>query len=305
MSGSQNISVLIPCLNEEKTIKNVIDDIKHQLPNATFHLFDNNSSDNSIKEGLRCGANIHEVKFPGKGNVVRRMFSDVDGDLFILIDADNTYDVSKIKEMIRIFNDKNLDMLVARRVASEKQAYRLGHKLGNKIFSSLVKLIFGNQIDDLFSGFRIFSRRFIKSFPGNSKGFEIETELTIHALEQRLPIYEVDCNYRSRPQGSVSKLNTLKDGIRILNVILILIKDERPLFFFTILSILFFLLSLSFGTPVLYEFFETGYVEKIPSAILASINMVISFLCFFSGLILDVIKKTRHEIKRLNYMLNK
>ena len=196
-------------------------------------------------------------------------------------------------------------MLVARRVSVEKSAYRFGHVIGNKVFSDLVKIIFGTHISDLFSGFRVFSRRFVKSFPGNSKGFEIETELTIHALEQKLPVAEIDCNYKSRPAGSLSKLNTIQDGLRILKVILVLIKDERPLIFFSLLSLFFLIFSLSLGVPIFINFVETGLVDKIPSAILSAINMVIAFLSFFSGLILDVIKKSRHEMKRLNYLMNK
>ena len=230
------------------------------------------------------------------------MFADVEGEIYIMIDADNTYLINNINKMIKFFIEEQLDMLVAKRVSVEKKAYRFGHIFGNKIFSKLVKLIFGNQIDDLFSGFRIFSKRFVKSFPGNSKGFEIETELTIHALEQRLPMGEMICKYKSRPIGSFSKLSTLKDGFRILNVILVLIKDERPLFFFSILSLFFVIFSFIVGIPVIISFLQTGLVEKIPSAILAAINMVIGFLCFFSGLILDVIKKMRQENKRLTYL---
>ncbi|MDC3091880.1 glycosyltransferase, partial [Rickettsiales bacterium] len=240
-----------------------------------------------------------------KGNVVRKMFADVDGDVFVMIDADDTYDVKNINQMIDNLIQNDLDMLVARRKSVEQKAYRFGHKLGNILFSYLVKIIFGNQIDDLFSGFRVFTRRFVKSFPGNSNGFEIETELTIHALEQRLAVGEMDCDYKSRPSGSSSKLNTIQDGLKILRVILVLIKDERPLFFFSSFAVFFVFFSLILGIPIILNFMETGLVEKIPSAILAAVNMVIAFLSFFSGLILDVIKKSRHERKRLNYLMVK
>ena len=299
---NKKIVVLIPSLNEEKTVGSVIKEFKKILPLANIHVFDNNSYDKTKLIAKKLGVIVHNVKEKGKGNVVRRMFADVEGEIYIMIDADNTYLINNINKMIKFFIEEQLDMLVAKRVSVEKKAYRFGHIFGNKIFSKLVKLIFGNQIDDLFSGFRIFSKRFVKSFPGNSKGFEIETELTIHALEQRLPMGEMLCEYKSRPIGSFSKLSTLKDGLRILNVILVLIKDERPLFFFSILSLFFVIFSLIVGIPVIIGFLQTGLVEKIPSAILAAINMVIGFLCFFSGLILDVIKKMRQENKRLTYL---
>ena len=305
MKHDLKIVVLIPCLNEEKTISNVILDFKKKIPGSTIHVFDNSSSDNSKKIAQDAGAIIHNIEYKGKGNVVRRMFADVDGDIFIMIDADDTYDTKNINKMINTLLSNDLDMLVARRNSVEEKAYRFGHILGNKLFSYLVKIIFGNQIDDLFSGFRIFTRRFIKSFPGNSHGFEIETELTIHALEQRLAVGEMDCNYKSRPSGSSSKLNTIQDGFKILKVILVLIKDERPLFFFSSFALFFFLFSLILGIPIIFSFMETGLVAKMPSAILAAVNMVIAFLSFFSGLILDVIKKSRHERKRLNYLTMK
>ena len=296
------IVVLIPSLNEERTISTVINKFKKKIPSAEIHVFDNNSVDNTKLKAKKAGALVHDVQYKGKGNVVRRMFADVEGDIFIMIDADDTYDISKLDSMLKLFKEKNLDMLVGKRVCKDKNAYRFGHIFGNKLFSKFVKLIFGNQIDDLFSGFRIFSKRFIKSFSGNSKGFEIETELTVYALEQRLPVAEIECNYKSRPPGSFSKLSTFSDGLKILNVILVLVKDERPLFFFSILAIFFFTFSLVVGLPVVFNFFETGLVEKLPSAVLASINMVIGFISFFSGLILDVVKKSRHERKRLNYL---
>ena len=296
------IVVLIPSLNEERTISTVINKFKKKIPSAEIHVFDNNSVDNTKLKAKKAGALVHDVQYKGKGNVVRRMFADVEGDIFIMIDADDTYDISKLDSMLKLFKEKNLDMLVGKRVCKDKNAYRFGHIFGNKLFSKLVKLIFGNQIDDLFSGFRIFSKRFVKSFSGNSKGFEIETELTVYALEQRLPVAEIECNYKSRPPGSFSKLSTFSDGLKILNVILVLVKDERPLFFFTILAIFFFTFSLVVGLPVVFNFFETGLVEKLPSAVLAAINMVIGFISFFSGLILDVVKKSRHERKRLNYL---
>ena len=305
MNQLKKIVCLIPCLNEEQTLVKVINDLNKYLSKPEIHVFDNNSKDNSLSLAKQNGAIVHSVSDLGKGNVVRRMFADVSGDVFVMVDADDTYELKNLDSMIKKLLNENLDMIVGKRISSTVNAYRTGHKLGNRIFSKLVKLIFGDVIDDLFSGLRIFSKRFVKSFPGHSSGFEIETELTIHALEQRLPVAEVDCNYKARPQGSVSKLNTFKDGFRILNVILILIKDEKPLLFFSILSFSFIFLSLFLGIPVILEYLETGLVDRLPTAILSGLNMIIAFLSFFSGLILDVIKKSRHERKRFNYVMIK
>ena len=302
MLSKKKIAVLIPCLNEEKTISDVIKKIQAKLDLADIYLFDNNSSDNSRAIAKKAGALVFNVRRRGKGNVVRKMFSEVSADIYIMVDGDDTYDIINIEKMVNLLEKEKLDMVVAKRISNDPTAYRFGHKIGNKIFSNLVKYIFGSQAGDLFSGFRVFSRRFVKSFPCNSIGFEIETELTIHALEQRLDISEVNCIYSSRPLGSESKLKTFGDGIKILNLILILIKDEKPLLFFSILSFIFLILSLTIGIPVIIEFINTGLVDRFPSAVLAGIIMVISFLCFFSGLILDVVKKTRHEIKRLSYL---
>ncbi len=297
-----NVAVLIPCLNEQKTIYDVVKDIKYKLPNAKVYLFDNNSTDNSKKLAKKAGAVIFDVLTKGKGNVVRRMFADIDADVYVMIDGDKTYETSNIQNMVDTLVNNKLDMVVGRRVTDDEHAYRFGHEIGNKIFSFLVKYIFGNSINDLFSGFRVFSKRFVKSFPCHSIGFEIETELTIHALEQKLATIEIDCRYFSRPDGSKSKLKTYEDGIKILNLILILVKDEKPLLFFFIFSLLFLAISLFLGVPIIFDFFETGKVDRLPTAILAGLNMIIAFLCIFSGLILDSLKKFRHEQKRLQYL---
>ena len=245
-------------------------------------------------------------KKKGKGNVVKRMFSDnLDANIYVMLDGDDTYDTSKIKQSIDTFHTEKYDMLVAKRVHSNPSAYRRGHVIGNQMFSRFVNFIFGNDISDIFSGYRIFSKRFIKTFPQNSKEFEVEAELTIHALEQGFKVGEFECLYKPRPEGSISKLSTFKDGIKILRLILILIKDEKPLLFFSILSIIFMLSSLSVGIPIIKEFYLTGLVERLPSAILAGLFSVISFLSFFCGLILDVMKKIRFENKKMNYLLFK
>ena len=300
------IVVQIPCLNEEKTIGIVVKDIKKTLSSVKVIVYDNGSSDNSISAAKKSGAEIVIEKQRGKGNVVRRMFSDViDADYFIMIDADNTYDVSSISKALKKMINEQFDMLVAKRIHIDSGAYRRGHLVGNYFFTKFVNFCFGNKISDIFSGFRIFSRRFVKTFPQNSSEFEIEAELTIHALEQKTRVGEFDCKYKARPPGSFSKLSTYKDGLKILKLILIMIKDEKPLLFFSLLSLFFLIFSLSIGLPIIFEFYITGLVERLPSAILSGLLMVISFLSFFCGLILDSIKKIRFENKRLNFLLFK
>ena len=303
---SNNVVVQIPCLNEESTIGDVVRDFKQKLPRSRVIVYDNNSIDNSILLAKKNGAEVVVVNKKGKGNVVRRMFEDnLDYNYFIMIDADNTYDISNIKKNLKIMKNENFDMMVAKRIHSDSSAYRKGHVIGNYFFSKFVNIIFGNDVTDIFSGFRIFSKRFIKTFPQTSSEFEIEAELTIHALEQKNRIGEFECKYKSRPSGSLSKLNTYKDGLKILKLILILVKDEKPLLFFSIFSFLFFFLSLYIGIPIIHEFYLTGLVNKLPSAILAGLLMVISFLFFFSGLILDALKKIKYENKRINFLLYK
>jgi len=298
--------IQIPCLNEESTIGKVIKNLKKDLPNAEVIVYDNFSTDNTVKEAKKHGAKVILEKKKGKGNVVKRMFSDnFDSNIYVMLDGDDTYDTSKIRQSIdKLFREK-YDMLVAKRIHSNPSAYRRGHVIGNQMFSRFVNNIFGNDISDIFSGYRIFSKRFIKTFPQNSNEFEVEAELTIHALEQGFKIGEFECLYKPRPEGSSSKLSTFKDGIKILRLILILIKDEKPLLFFSILSIFFMVLSLSIGIPIIKEFYITGLVERLPSAILAGLFSVISFLSFFCGLILDVMKKIRFENKKMNYLLFK
>lgn len=303
---SNNVVVQIPCLNEESTIGDVVRDFKQKLPRSKVIVYDNNSIDNSILLAKKNGAEVVVVNKKGKGNVVRRMFEDnLDYNYFIMIDADNTYDISNIKKNLNIMKNENFDMMVAKRIHSDSSAYRKGHVIGNYFFSKFVNIIFGNDVTDIFSGFRIFSKRFIKTFPQTSSEFEIEAELTIHALEQKNRIGEFECKYKSRPSGSLSKLNTYKDGLKILKLILILVKDEKPLLFFSIFSFLFFFLSLYIGIPIIHEFYLTGLVNKLPSAVLSGLLMVISFLFFFSGLILDALKKIKYENKRINFLLYK
>ena len=300
------IVVQIPCLNEESTIGDVITQFKNKIRNTEIIVYDNDSKDKSVEISKKHGVKVVTVMKRGKGNVVKRMFSeDLDAKFFIMIDGDNTYDVSDISKTIKMMRDGTYDMLVAKRIHFDPLAYRKGHIIGNKLFSKFVNLIFGNDITDIFSGYRIFTNRFVKTFPQTSNGFEIEAELTIHALEQGYKVGEFDCIYKARPSGSSSKLNTFKDGLKILKLIFILIKDEKPLLFFALISIIFMLSSILIGVPIIKEFYLTGLVDKLPSAILAGLLSVISFLCFFCGLILDVIKKMRYENKKINYLLFK
>ena len=302
----KKIVIQIPCLNEESTIGKVIKDLKKELSNPEIIVYDNFSTDNTVKEAKKFGAKVVLEKKKGKGNVVKRMFSDnLDANIYVMLDGDDTYDTSKIKESIETFSKEKYDMLVAKRIHSDPSAYRRGHVIGNQIFSRFVNYIFGNDISDIFSGYRVFSKRFIKTFPQNSSEFEVEAELTIHALEQGFKVGEFECLYKPRPEGSMSKLSTFKDGMKILSLILILIKDEKPLLFFSILSIVFMILSLAVGIPIIKEYYITGLVERLPSAILAGLFSVLSFLSFFCGLILDVMKKIRFENKKMNYLLFK
>ena len=302
----KKIVIQIPCLNEESTIGKVIKDLKKELSNPEIIVYDNFSTDNTVKEAKKFGAKVVLEKKKGKGNVVKRMFSDnLDANIYVMLDGDDTYDTSKIKESIETLSKEKYDMLVAKRIHSDPSAYRRGHVIGNQIFSRFVNYIFGNDISDIFSGYRVFSKRFIKTFPQNSSEFEVEAELTIHALEQGFKVGEFECLYKPRPEGSMSKLSTFKDGMKILSLILILIKDEKPLLFFSILSIVFMILSLAVGIPIIKEYYITGLVERLPSAILAGLFSVLSFLSFFCGLILDVMKKIRFENKKMNYLLFK
>ena len=302
----KKIVIQIPCLNEESTIGKVIKDLKKELSNPEIIVYDNSSTDNTVKEAKKYGAQVVLEKKKGKGNVVKRMFSDnLDANIYVMLDGDDTYDTSKIKESIETLSKEKYDMLVAKRIHSDPSAYRRGHVIGNQIFSRFVNYIFGNDISDIFSGYRVFSKRFIKTFPQNSSEFEVEAELTIHALEQGFKVGEFECLYKPRPEGSMSKLSTFKDGMKILSLILILIKDEKPLLFFSILSIIFMILSLTVGIPIIKEYYITGLVERLPSAILAGLFSVLSFLSFFCGLILDVMKKIRFENKKMNYLLFK
>jgi hypothetical protein len=296
------IAVLIPCYNEEVPIPRVIGDFAQALPSARLYVYDNNSTDATATVALQAGAIVGHEPFAGKGNVMRRMFSDIEADVYVLVDGDDTYDAQAAPALVRMLLDKQLDMVNGARVTSIKEAYRFGHRFGNRLLTGLVQVIFGKQFDDMLSGYRVFSRRFVKSFPALSTGFEIETELTVHALELRMKTAEVPTRYKDRPEGSVSKLNTIRDGLRILKVIGLLIKEERPLMFFGCAFAVLALLSVGLSVPVVLEYMRTGLVPRLPTAVLSVAVMLVAFLSLVCGLVLDTVTHSRRELKRLAYL---
>ena len=296
------VAVLIPCYNEELTIAKVVKDCKKYLPEAEIFVCDNNSTDKTAEKAKKAGAKVMFESRQGKGNAVRRMFADIDADVYVMIDGDGTYDIKAIPNLIKILQDEKSDMVVGVRKETEDACYRSGHRGGNKVLTKIVELILGYKLRDMLSGLRVFSKRFVKTFPAESKGFEIETELTIFALSRRLPIKEVDTDYFSRPEGSFSKLSTYKDGIRILRTIVFLVKEECPMVFFGTISLVLFLLSLILGVPVVVEFIKTGLVPKLPTALLASSLMICSFISFLMGIVLNSLAYVKKEISRANYL---
>lgn len=296
------IAVLIPCYNEEKPIAHVVEGFRAALPQAEIYVFDNNSSDRTVANARAAGAIVRTEPQQGKGNVVRRMFSDVEADVYVLVDGDNTYDASAAPQLVARLLEGSLDMVTGCRVTDSQGAYRPGHRFGNKMLTGLVTTIFGKRSRDMLSGYRVFSRRFVKSFPALSRGFEIETELTVHALELRMPLADVDTAYADRLPGSASKLSTYRDGLRILRMIIALVKQERPLQFFGAIAGLAVLVALVLGLPIVVEFGRTGQVPRFPTAILAASIMVIAVLSMTAGLILDTVTHGRIEAKRLAYL---
>ena len=296
------VAVLIPCYNEELTIAKVVKDCKKYLPEAEIVVCDNNSTDKTAETAKKAGAKVLFENRQGKGNAVRRMFADIDADVYVMIDGDGTYDIKAIPNLIKILQDEKSDMVVGVRKETEDACYRSGHRGGNKVLTKIVELILGYKLRDMLSGLRVFSKRFVKTFPAESKGFEIETELTIFALSRRLPTKEIDTNYFSRPEGSFSKLSTYKDGIRILKTIVFLIKEECPMMFFGMISLFLFLVGLGLGIPVVIEYLNTGLVPRFPTAILASSLMICSFISLLMGIVLESVAKVKKEIGRANYL---
>lgn len=296
------IAVLIPCYNEEAAVAKVINDFRSALPAATIFVFDNNSTDNTKSVARAAGAEVFQEKHRGKGFVVRRMFSDVEADIYVLVDGDATYDAPSVQPMIERLLEDRLDMVVGSRVDCEPAAYRVGHRTGNKLLSAFIASVFGSTFNDVLSGYRVFSRRFVKSFPVLSGGFEIETELAIHALELGLAVDEIDTPYYARPMDSTSKLNTWRDGFRILLTIFSLYRAERPLAFFTGVGAMAAIASIGFAIPIVMTYLETGLVPRLPTAVLATGLMLSAFLCMAAGLILDTVTRGRREMKLLAYL---
>jgi glycosyltransferase involved in cell wall biosynthesis len=296
------VAVLIPCYNEEVAIGGVVAAFRAALPDAIVHVYDNNSNDGTAAAARGAGAVVGTERLQGKGHVVRRMFADVEADVYVLVDGDGTYEAAAAPALVARLVEQRLDMVTGLRVHAEQAAYRPGHVFGNHLLTGLVSRLFGAPLGDMLSGYRVFSRRFVKSFPALAAGFETETEFTVHALQLGMPMDEMPTVYRERPVGSESKLRTFRDGARILRLILRLVRDERPLPFFCWAAGGLFLVGLGFGLPVVLEFLRTGLVPRLPTAILAACLVMLSFLSVACGVILDSVARGRREMKRLHYL---
>ncbi|MBO9577377.1 MAG: glycosyltransferase [Microbacteriaceae bacterium] len=296
------IAAIVPCYNEEVAIAEVVESLRAAIPSMDVYVYDNNSKDATADRARAAGAIVRFEGRQGKGNVIRRAFADVDADVYVLIDGDATYDAAALPEMVNALLDGPLDHVLGVRREVEGSAYRPGHALGNKMFNRLVSGLFGEPVTDMLSGFRVFSRRFIKSFVAESSGFETETELTIHAMNLRVPQVEVPVGFRDRPAGSESKLRTYHDGFRILGLIATLIRIERPRVFFLIWTFLFAIVGVAIGIPVIVEFAQTGLVSKLPSAVLAVGFVLLAALALVLGFIMTALKRSRDELKRLTYL---
>jgi glycosyltransferase involved in cell wall biosynthesis len=296
------IAVLVPCFNEEAAVGTVVADFRKALPSAEIFVYDNNSSDRTAAVARDAGAQVRSERRQGKGHVVRRMFADVDADIYVLVDGDATYDAASAPRMIETLLSDHLDMVVGLRLDQTEAAYRPGHRTGNRMLTGFLSAVFGQAFKDILSGYRVFSRRFVKSFPVLSDGFEIETELSVHALELALPVAEIETPYYARPEGSVSKLNTWRDGFRILGTILKLYRSEKPLRFFTGIGIVLSVISIVLAIPVLVTYLEQGLVPRLPTAVLSMGLMILAVLSVSSGLVLDTVTRGRREIKLLAYL---
>lgn len=296
------IAVLLPCYNEAAAIAQTIADFRAALPGAAIYVYDNNSSDATADVARAAGAIVRTERMQGKGHVVRRMFADVEADIYVMADGDATYEAAAAPKLVKMMIDETLDMVVGSRKSEVDAAYRRGHRLGNRLLTGMLARLFGRSFSDILSGYRVFSRRFVKSFPVLSSGFEIETEISVHALELRMPVAEQITAYAARPEGSESKLNTYRDGFRILNTIVTLFRFERPLLFFGIIGVLLALAALILAVPLVMTFLETGLVPRLPTAVLIIGLMILAALNVFSGLILDTVVRGRREVRRLAYL---
>jgi glycosyltransferase involved in cell wall biosynthesis len=298
-----HVAVLVPCRNEALTVSRVVTEFSNALPGSCVYVYDNASVDSTAEAARAAGATVRTERVPGKGGVVRRMFAEIEAEIYVVVDGDATYDASRAPEMVALLVDGNLDVVTGvRDEASDALAYRRGHRLGNRAFNALLGMLFGYRPSDMLSGYRVLSRRLVKSFPADARGFDFETELTVHALEMRLPTTELPTRYCSRPEGSASKLSTWRDGFRILATMARLFRDVRPLPFFSAFALLFATVGLILGTDILVVFLETGLVPRLPSAVLATGLMLLAALSFTCGMILDSVARGRREAKRLAYL---
>ena len=296
------VAVLVPCFNEEAAVATVVTDFRKALPSATIFVYDNNSTDRTVAAARAAGASVRRERRQGKGHVVRRMFADVDADIYVLVDGDATYDAASAPRMIETLLADHLDMVVGFRVDQAEAAYRAGHRIGNRMLTGFLSSVFGQAFNDILSGYRVFSRRFVKSFPVLSDGFEIETELSVHALELALPVAEIETPYYARPEGSFSKLNTWRDGFRILGTILRLYRSEKPLRFFAAIGLFWFLVSVGLAIPIIVTYLEQGIVPRLPTAVLSMGLMILAVLSVSSGFVLDTVTRGRREMKLLAYL---
>jgi glycosyltransferase involved in cell wall biosynthesis len=302
MTATPRIAIILPCYNEAAAIAQTVADFRAALPSATVYVYDNNSSDTTVEVARAAGAIVRTEKVQGKGNVVRRMFADVEADIYVMADGDATYEAAAAPDLVQRLIDENLDMVVGARKSEVEAAYRRGHKFGNAMLTGMLAWLFGRSFSDILSGYRVFSRRFVKSFPVLSSGFEIETEISVHSLELRMPVAEVVTAYAARPEGSESKLSTYRDGWRILNTIIRLFRYERPLVFFGGIATVFMMMAIILAVPLVITFFEIGLVPRFPTAILATGLVILSALNGMCGLILDTVVRGRLEVRRLSYL---
>lgn len=301
-AGPLQVALLVPCHNEAATVAAVVAAFRASLPAADCHVFDNRSDDGTGAIAQAAGAQVHAVALRGKGNVIRRAFADIEADVYVMVDGDATYDAAAAPVLVQRLLDEGLDMVVGARVDQDPAAYRAGHRFGNRLLTRCVARLFGDTFDDMLSGYRVFSRRYVKSFPAHAAGFEIETELAVHALQLRMPVAEMPTAYGARPEGSTSKLNTYRDGARILATIVRLFKAERPLLFFSLGAGASLLLSVLLAIPLFVTYFETGLVPRFPTAILCSALVLLSAVLLACGLVLDTVTRGRIEAKRLAYL---
>ena len=300
--ASPAIAVLLPCYNEETAIAQTVAGFRAALPDAVIYVYDNNSRDRTVEVARAAGAVVRCERMQGKGNVVRRMFADIDADIYVMADGDATYDAASAGKLVERMVEEQLDMVVGSRVTQAEHAYRAGHQFGNAMLTGMLARLFGRSFTDILSGYRVFSRRFVKSFPVLSSGFEIETEISVHALELKMPVAEIATPYFARPEGSVSKLNTYGDGFRILNTIVTLYRIERPMLFFGAIGGVLAIAALLLSIPLAITYMDTGLVPRLPTAVLVTGLTILAALCVFTGLILDTVVRGRREVRRLSYL---